>query len=237
MIELIQANSLLVPLADNSIHMVVTSPPYWSLRDYGIDGQLGLEQSPEEYVARMVERLRDAIVPDDAEGEPPLLPVLNRYKPIGTTAEVDFKTTRPCYMTGRSHVNQVVADTMAWEGSAAFRLEQSPAVTWYVRNDHLGLGVSYEYLGADHSYEPDFVVRLASDVTVVLEVKGFEDNQTKAKHDATKRWGMAVNNSGKWDAGCSMFAEIHCFLIRDWHSWTERSSCASTRPTSLAAIG
>jgi type III restriction enzyme len=160
--------------------------------------ELGLEK----YVARMVERLRDAIVPDDSEGEPPLLPVLNRYKPIGTTAEVDFKTTRPCYMTQRSHVNQVVADTMSWEGSAAFRLEQSPAVKWYVRNDHLGLVIPYEYLGVDHSYEPDFLVRLASDVILVLEVKGFEDNQSKAKHDAAKRWVMAVNNwgqLGKWD--------------------------------------
>lgn len=53
----------------------------------------------------------------------------------------------------------------------------------------------------DHSYEPDFLVRLAGDVTVVLEVKGFEDNQTKAKHDAAKRWVRAVDNwgqLGKW---------------------------------------
>jgi len=33
----------------------VTSPPYWGLRDYGVAGQLGLENTPEEYVARMVE--------------------------------------------------------------------------------------------------------------------------------------------------------------------------------------
>jgi len=59
------------------------------------------------------------------------------------------------------------------------------------------LVIPYEYLGVDHSYEPDFLVRLASDVTVVLEVKGFEDNQTKAKQDAAKRWVMAVNNWGQ----------------------------------------
>jgi type III restriction enzyme len=46
---------------------------------------------------------------------------------MGTTAEVDSKTTRPCYMTQRSHVNQAASDTAAWEGSAAFRLEQSRA--------------------------------------------------------------------------------------------------------------
>lgn len=32
----------------------VTSPPYWGLRDYGVEGQLGLEPTPGEYVERMV---------------------------------------------------------------------------------------------------------------------------------------------------------------------------------------
>lgn len=36
----------------------VTSPPYFGLRDYGVDGQLGLEQTPEQYVANMVEVFR-----------------------------------------------------------------------------------------------------------------------------------------------------------------------------------
>ena len=46
-------------LPDASVHCCVTSPPYWGLRDYGHDGQLGLEQTPEEYVARMVEVFRE----------------------------------------------------------------------------------------------------------------------------------------------------------------------------------
>ena len=37
-----------------SVQCCVTSPPYWGLRDYGVDGQLGLEKTPEEYVAKMV---------------------------------------------------------------------------------------------------------------------------------------------------------------------------------------
>lgn len=36
----------------------ITSPPYFGLRDYGHDGQIGLEQSPEEYIAAMVEVFR-----------------------------------------------------------------------------------------------------------------------------------------------------------------------------------
>lgn len=46
-------------LADQSIHCVVTSPPYWGLRDYGVDGQIGLEQTPDEYIAQMVEVFRE----------------------------------------------------------------------------------------------------------------------------------------------------------------------------------
>ena len=46
-------------LPDESVHCCVTSPPYWGLRDYGIAGQLGLENTPEEYVAKMVEGFRE----------------------------------------------------------------------------------------------------------------------------------------------------------------------------------
>ena len=42
-----------------SVNTCVTSPPYWGLRDYGEDGQLGLEPTPEEYVASMVEVFRE----------------------------------------------------------------------------------------------------------------------------------------------------------------------------------
>jgi len=44
---------------DNVVHCVVTSPPYWGLRDYGVDGQLGLEGTPEEYIGKMVEIFRE----------------------------------------------------------------------------------------------------------------------------------------------------------------------------------
>jgi DNA modification methylase len=46
---------VLPTLAEQSVHSVVTSPPYWALRDYGVPGQLGLEATPEAYIARMVE--------------------------------------------------------------------------------------------------------------------------------------------------------------------------------------
>ena len=44
---------------DESIDCCVTSPPYFGLRDYGVDGQIGLEPSPEEYVGKLVEVFRE----------------------------------------------------------------------------------------------------------------------------------------------------------------------------------
>ncbi|HEX6984080.1 MAG TPA: DNA methyltransferase, partial [Planctomycetaceae bacterium] len=46
-------------LADESVQTCVTSPPYWGLRDYGVDGQLGLEATPDEYVANLVDVFRE----------------------------------------------------------------------------------------------------------------------------------------------------------------------------------
>jgi len=158
--------------------------------------ELGLET----YVDQVVSRLVNAIEPDDTRGEAPLLPILNRYKPIGTTAEVDFKTTRPCVFTRFSHLNQVAGDTGTWEQIATFRLDQAVSagtVRYYARNDHLGLLIPYEMNGVSHAYEPDFLVRLADGRTVILEIKGYEPNEALAKHAAAHRWVSAVDNWGQ----------------------------------------
>jgi DNA modification methylase len=44
MIELINANALSIPLADESVHAVVTSPPYYALRDYRAGPQLSIPE-------------------------------------------------------------------------------------------------------------------------------------------------------------------------------------------------
>lgn len=48
-----------IPLPDGSVHCCVTSPPYFGLRDYGIDRQIGLEATPDEFVAAMVAVFRE----------------------------------------------------------------------------------------------------------------------------------------------------------------------------------
>jgi site-specific DNA-methyltransferase (adenine-specific) len=51
--------TVLPTLPAESVQTCITSPPYWGLRDYGVEGQLGLERTPEEYVAQMVEVFRE----------------------------------------------------------------------------------------------------------------------------------------------------------------------------------
>jgi DNA modification methylase len=51
--------TVLEAMPADSIHCVVTSPPYWGLRDYGNEGQLGLESTPELYVEHMVAVFRE----------------------------------------------------------------------------------------------------------------------------------------------------------------------------------
>lgn len=49
---------VLAKLPEKSVNCCVTSPPYWGLRDYGVDGQIGQEPTPEEYVSTIVEVFR-----------------------------------------------------------------------------------------------------------------------------------------------------------------------------------
>lgn len=67
--KLIQGDalSILKTMESGSVRSCVTSPPYWGLRDYGVDGQLGLEPTPEAYVTAMVEVFREVrrVLTDD----------------------------------------------------------------------------------------------------------------------------------------------------------------------------
>jgi DNA modification methylase len=64
---LINADARQIPLADGSVNCIVTSPPYYGLRNYQVDEQIGLEQTPQEYIANLVAVFRECkrILRDD----------------------------------------------------------------------------------------------------------------------------------------------------------------------------
>jgi len=55
------SKALMAQLEPESVQCVVTSPPYWNQRDYGVAGQLGLEPSPEEYITKLADVFDDLL--------------------------------------------------------------------------------------------------------------------------------------------------------------------------------
>jgi len=154
------------------------------------------------YRQHIIERLMAAIEPDTEAGEPPVLPVIERFRPVGSTSEVLFRTVRPCVGTTKSHISHVVLDAPKWEHSVAYQLERIPEVVAYARNDHLDFTIPYEWEGARHEYRPDYLIRWrgadGQEVRVILEVKGFETERDRQKEAAARRWVRAVNRHGEF---------------------------------------
>jgi type III restriction enzyme len=117
----------------------------------------------------------------------------------GSTAEVDFWTTRNVYEVVKSHVNYVVADTARWEQSAAHQLDRHPRVEAFVKNAGLGFAIPYLHNGQPHDYQPDFLVRLHAEAPafLILETKGY-DPLASVKEAAARRWIAAVNADGRY---------------------------------------
>lgn len=159
----------------------------------------------EKYIQLIVERLLAAIEPDISEGEAPLLPIIERFRPKGSTSEVLFRTVRRAHPTLKSHISHVVTDNRSWEHTVSFYLEDNPNVISYVKNDHLDFSIPYDFLGVRHYYYPDFLIRYGTgsgESTVILEVKGYESEQDRQKRTAAERWVKAVNyhgGYGKWE--------------------------------------
>ena len=147
------------------------------------------------YASLLRDRLGDALRPE-LDGEGRLIPVLDRYEPIGSTDRIAFSTAKPCEPTQKSHISHVVADSKLELGIAR-ELEHDERVDAYVKNDRLFLEIPYRYLGKTLRYRPDFIVRLDDGQMMLIEGKGRKDEKDDAKETAAKRWVAAVNAWGK----------------------------------------
>ncbi len=154
------------------------------------------------YYGWVIETLWENIRPEVSECEPPELPRYETHRGPGSTAEVDFWTSREVREVVKCHLNYVVADTRRWEQSAAYRLDRNQHVAAFVKNAGLGFAIPYVHNGQTHDYVPDFIARLKTDSPdrprhLVLEVKGF-DPLEETKRAAAKRWVAAVNADGRY---------------------------------------
>jgi len=125
-------------MPDACVNMVVTSPPYYGLRDYGMDEQIGLEHSPIEYISRLVEvfgEVRRVLAPDGVM----FLNIADSYAGSGKGADGCDVKRRYHYLSG----NLALEMPKTWEGikpkdmvgipwALAFALR---ADGWYLRSD------------------------------------------------------------------------------------------------------
>ena len=157
----------------------------------------------------------------DSENSDPqktFLPIFSQSSRIkgrtGSTADVDFETSRPTWETKpeKCHISHVVADTDSWEQKTAQALEQMKEVNAYVKNHNLGFTIPYiNHNGESRQYVPDFIARIQrgessstdENVNLILEVSGMPREDKVQKVNTIKNiWLPAVNGCnefGSWD--------------------------------------
>lgn len=165
------------------------------------------------------ERITRAIV-SKHQGECPIKAVLDPYNPTGSTAFVNFNTSKKDrWQTDarRCHINWVILDS-DWEAEFCRVAEGHPRVKAYVKNHSLGLEVPYRYGSESRKYRPDFIVLVddgrepRADGTpdllhLVVEIKGYRREDAKEKKATMDTyWVPGVNNLGSY--GRWVFAEF-----------------------------
>jgi len=121
-------------IPEKSINTVITSPPYWGLRDYGEGGQLGLEETPEEFAENLVKVFREVkrVLRDDGTV---WLNLGDSYSSGGRTTttnqslrgDKNYGVTRP-----KPNKNIKPKDLIGIPWRVAFALQQDG---WYLRQD------------------------------------------------------------------------------------------------------
>lgn len=130
-------------------------------------------------------------------------PVFDKEHPIRSTGDVrTWWTSKPCHDFSKSHINFTVVDSNP-EFLEARKINDYNDVLSFVKNDHLGFAILYNFQGVIRKYYPDFIIRFANGTHLVLETKGRDNDQSKTKRAFLDEWVRAVNQHGGFGTWCS----------------------------------
>jgi len=122
--------------------------------------------------------------------------VFDKERPIRSTGDMrTWYTSKPCEWIEKSHISHCVYDS-GWEASEAYFLEKSDLVKSFVKNDHLGFFILYNFNGVIRKYYPDFMIRLVNGDFLIIETKGVDNQQNQTKREFLNEWVNAVNTHG-----------------------------------------
>lgn len=81
-------------------------------------------------------------------------------------------------------------------------LEAYVEVLAYAKNDHLGFQIYYLWNGSRRRFIPDFIIHLANGKNLILEIKGQDSDQNRAKRSTLDAWVKAVNSRSGFGVWC-----------------------------------
>ena len=194
-------------LAGNSVQCVVTSPPYWGVRDYGVPGQIGAEPVLQDYVDTLVEVFREVrrvLRPDGTFW----LNIANTYSSGGRTWRDDDAKNKGRGMSYRPPTPEGLKPKdlvgVAWMVAMALQLDG-----WYLRNDIIWhkpncqpesvkdrLTVSHEYL---------FMFMFSKDERYQFDQEAIRETRKDGAGFKNKRSVWSINTEAYSDAHFAVF--------------------------------
>lgn len=180
-------------MPDASVQCVVTSPPYWGLRDYGVEGQIGLEPTPEEYVEKMVDVFHEVrrVLRDDGALWLNLGDSFADKNLVGIPWRVAFALQQPYYVGKiRSEKDRIWLAAMVEAEGCLFihkrKVGQNNGQGYKRKSDTYGAGL--EVASTDRA-----IVERCKDITGMGSICHQSPSQNGRRKQTIYRWNLRSN--------------------------------------------